>query len=135
MVLLLETNLFALILKLKSFQRTSNGPLAPRKRDSFRRGGQFECLRTERNVEPAEPLRDSDCCLINPIFARESEPSAERLSKCALSRGAPQRHGSKMRSRSPLLLAVLAAACLRFGSAEVRATLNALINLSFLSWS
>lgn len=39
-------------------------------------------------------------------------------SKCALSRGAPQRHGSKMRSRIPLLLAVLAAACLRFGSAE-----------------
>ncbi len=62
-------------------------------------------------------------------------PSAERLSKCALSRGAPQRHGSKMRSRIPLLLAVLAAACLRFGSAEVRATLNALIKLSFLPWS
>lgn len=69
-----------------------------------------------------------NCCFINLVFAREPlsrAPGAERLvrarlSRCALSRGAPQRHGSKMRSRIPLLLAVLAAACLQFGSAEVR---------------
>lgn len=72
-----------------AFQRTSNGPLAPQKRDSFCRGGQFECLRTERNVEPAEPLRDSNCCLINPIFARESESSAERLVRVSLNARCP----------------------------------------------
>ncbi|TRY84787.1 hypothetical protein DNTS_025214 [Danionella cerebrum] len=56
----------------RQLARTSDGPLAPEKRDALCRGGQFECLRTERNVEPLRDTRRWN--LINPVFARTRSP-------------------------------------------------------------